>query len=251
MKPGFLAMAARAQGGAPAFTPLSIAGLTSWFRADLGMTLSGADVTTWDDQSAAGILPTLTPLLASPQYVASGINGNPDLNYTAASTQSLKGSTTVLGTTAVALFGIFKSSGIGIYLLWGMQYNFYHHAVFMNYSGANAGKLSLLDGSGVEIQSPATYNNGAPHVFVGTYTSVGGAMALYVDDGASPVVTGTGSGAIANAALDKNAVGGSTGAAASDRYFNGSIPEVGSYNVVPSGPDIISLVNYLKTRAGI
>jgi hypothetical protein len=233
------------------FNPSFIPSLTSWFRADLGMTLSGSDVVTWIDQSGAGIQPSLSPLIASPQYEASGINGLPDLTFVAASSQSLVGTNALLGTTGVTLFGIFRTTSAGVHCIWGMQYNAYHYAIFLNVNSVTAGQLWFYDGNADHVISPATYNDGAPHCFVSTYDSGSGDMKLYVDNGSTPVVTGTGSGTIQNTAGDLNAIGSSTGASANDRYFSGSIAEVGSYSAALASVNVAKLMSYLKTRAGI
>lgn len=230
--------------------PIDIPNATTWFRADLGMTLSGSDVSTWADQSMAGIAPTMTPLNASPQYEASGINGLPDLTFDGM-TQSLVGTSSILGTTAITLFGIFKTSSTTTQFIWGMQYNDYHYSIFINTDVGHPGQLFFFDGAAHSIISPASVADGLPHVFIATYDSGTGDMNLYIDNGITPVATGTGSGVIGNGVADLNAIGSSTGASANDRIFNGSIAEVGSYSVAIGSSDIIALMNYLKDRAGI
>ena len=72
-----------------AFTPASLADLKAWYRADLGITLNGGDVSAWADQSGTGDAnknatqanPALQPL-----YVANNVdfNGRPTVRVATA-----------------------------------------------------------------------------------------------------------------------------------------------------------------------
>jgi hypothetical protein len=60
------------------WTPRKVSGLTLWLKADAGITLSGTDVTAWDDQSGLGNGAAAT---GGPQFVASAINGLPGVDF--------------------------------------------------------------------------------------------------------------------------------------------------------------------------
>jgi hypothetical protein len=69
----------RKVGGGASFSPTNLSGLSLWLKADAGVTLSGADVTAWADQSGngknavgAGTLPTLQ---------SNAINGLPAIRF--------------------------------------------------------------------------------------------------------------------------------------------------------------------------
>jgi hypothetical protein len=61
-----------------AFSPSNISGLSLWLKADAGVSLSGSDVTLWADQSGNGR--NATPVLASPTYNSSDLNGKPTIS---------------------------------------------------------------------------------------------------------------------------------------------------------------------------
>lgn len=64
-------------------TPASLGSdLRFWLRADLGVSKIGADVTGWKDQASVGV--QYNQLTFSPQYVASAINGQPGIDFSAA-----------------------------------------------------------------------------------------------------------------------------------------------------------------------
>jgi hypothetical protein len=54
------------------FTPKEITGCVMWMRADLGITLTSAKISTWTDQSGAGNHGTQTTAADRPTYTASG-----------------------------------------------------------------------------------------------------------------------------------------------------------------------------------
>lgn len=223
--------------------------LTSWFKADEGITLNSGNVSNWTDVSYEGKTDMAQPTAAAqPLFVSSGMNSLPDLSLSGSTW--LYGSSTVLGTTGVTLFGIFKTSSNGTMLVFGMQYNDYHHALFMNGNGSSIGQLffTVVDGASITI-STAAYNDNNPHCFICTYN--GSDVRIYVDDPTTAVATGSTSGNITNFNGDLNAIGSSTGAGpVNDRYFIGHISEVGSYSSALDAPSIVSLMMYLRGRAG-
>lgn len=241
---------------APIIPPSSIGtGLKAWFRADSGVTLNTTNVASYADKSGAGITPTFgqdNPTM-QPAFLATGINSLADIVYDGVD-DFLSGSNSLYGTTTgVSLFGIIQTTYIGTQFVWGMQYNAYHYALFINVNGSQVGQLSFFPADGPNVVvSPARYDDGLPHCFIGTYDGVTGATALYVDNGSTPVATLAGSPlTITNGVADKNAMGSSVGAAANDRPYKGHLPEVGAYDNALAAPDIVSLMRYLKSRAGI
>lgn len=238
----------------PVLPPTAIGtGLKAWFRADSGVTLNTTKVASYADKSGAGITPTFgqDDTSLQPTWTSSGINSLPDIVFGGGT--FLSGSSALYGTTGVTIFGIMKTTSIGTMFLWGMQYNQYHYALFMNSDGAHQGQLSFFPSDNLNVvPTPSTYHDGLPHCFVGTFDSNTGACALYVDNGVTPVTSIIGSPTlIGNGVQDKNAMGSSVGAVGNDRVFNGNIPEVGAYDNPLSAPDVASLMSYLRSRAGI
>lgn len=232
--------------------PTDLSNSTSWFRADLGITLNGSTVASWADNSRAAICPTLEQSDDSlqPTYIASGINSLPDIQFHDVTNSYLYGSTDLLGTTGITLFVTFKTSNSGTEFIWGMQYNDYHYSIFMNPDASHPGQVSFFNGNADFAMSPLTYNDNQPHVLIASYDSTSGDIKLYIDS-TTPIATATGSGTIQNSVADKNSVGSSTGSAANDRYFTGHIPELGSYSRAITPSEVASLMTYLKDRAGI
>jgi hypothetical protein len=60
---------------APAFTPSSVSGLILWFDADLGVTDTGGNVSSWQDQSASAALWEVISAGEEP-VISAGVNGN-------------------------------------------------------------------------------------------------------------------------------------------------------------------------------
>lgn len=63
-------------GAAPAWTPASLTSLRGWYRADLGVTLVGSDVTAWADQSGNGNHLADNGAATRPLFNASSFNGS-------------------------------------------------------------------------------------------------------------------------------------------------------------------------------
>ena len=98
--------------------------LALWLKADVGVTLSGTDVTTWADQSGNGKDATASGT-ARPTYQSSGINGLPAISFNG-TTNRMTGSQ-VLTTPPATVFAvvqfsvgqeigsIFQQSGFALY----------------------------------------------------------------------------------------------------------------------------------------
>src|SRR5260221_2651489 len=70
-----------------AFTPASLTGLLAWYKADAGVTLSGSNVTQWNDQTSNGY--NLTPSTNPPTFSATGFNSKQGITFTNAGTLNL------------------------------------------------------------------------------------------------------------------------------------------------------------------
>ena len=77
-------------GGAVPWTPLTPGTPAWWLRGD-SVTLNGATVASWLDKSGNGRHWTQGSAPLQPTYVASAINGQPGLTFSAAATQELVG----------------------------------------------------------------------------------------------------------------------------------------------------------------
>ena len=103
----------------PGYPPQGMpAGLRLWLKADAGVTLSGANVTLWADQSGNGN--DGATATASPTFTASGINGLPSVIFSndvsSATPQFLIGSKNILpDDSARTVFIVAKLSDVGNY----------------------------------------------------------------------------------------------------------------------------------------
>lgn len=62
-------------------SPLGIANLAQWFRADIGVTLNGSNVSGWADQSGNARHASQAAGASQPLFVASSTNGKPGLTF--------------------------------------------------------------------------------------------------------------------------------------------------------------------------
>lgn len=71
------------RGGASAITPATILGsaLLAWFRADLGITLNGSNVSAWADQSGNGHHLIQNTATNQPAFEAAGLGGKPSVLF--------------------------------------------------------------------------------------------------------------------------------------------------------------------------
>jgi hypothetical protein len=70
------------ESAAAPFNPASISGLALWLKADAGVTLSGASVTQWADQSANGLNAIgNVPGAVNPEFVSNVQNGKPIIRF--------------------------------------------------------------------------------------------------------------------------------------------------------------------------
>ena len=73
---------------ASAFSPTNITGLSLWLKADAGVSISGTQVTGWEDQSSSGYDAQAFDLY--PDYIASGLNGKPVISLSEIGTEDNK-----------------------------------------------------------------------------------------------------------------------------------------------------------------
>lgn len=93
------------KGGGAAFNPVSLVGTQGGFwTAAAGLGLSGADVTSWTDQSAHALVLN-TSTTAAPVFSATGFNTSfPGVAFASASSRNLYGSVSVINSTTMSIF---------------------------------------------------------------------------------------------------------------------------------------------------
>lgn len=91
---------------APIIIPSDISGLALWIDADIGVTLSGADVTNWDDQSQNSNNLSVPSGGSSPTFESSVINGKPGVLFDGLNYGILIGADIV---TAKTIYAVIKT----------------------------------------------------------------------------------------------------------------------------------------------
>lgn len=106
-------------GGAAPFTPASLSGLILWLRADMGITLAGAKVSAWADQSGNGNDFTQAVDARRPTFTASDANFNNQAVVTGSATTFLASAAPMgggLAQTTVAT--VFRDTTAGVSILY-------------------------------------------------------------------------------------------------------------------------------------
>jgi hypothetical protein len=83
--------------GAATFTPVALSGCVLWLRSDLGITLNGADVSAWADQSGTAVSLAQATASKQPLYNATDADfgGAPSVAFTSADSHTLESSATI------------------------------------------------------------------------------------------------------------------------------------------------------------
>lgn len=170
--------------GTPAWTPKQLPNLTQWLRSDIGITLNGATVSNWADQSGTGNDATQATGAKQPTYTAASLNGYAGLTFTSPNVMThncavginnsicLVGKTTT--NTAYRGFGNWGIAGTGLddtgaYArlntnVWGLYMGADVAALYSAYNAA-LGCIALIGAGANSIQLA---NNGSPLTTVGT-----------------------------------------------------------------------------------
>jgi hypothetical protein len=227
--------------------PKDIAGLVAWFRADIGITLNGNNVSLWSDQSGKGNHVTQATGSAQPAFVNNAYNGKPCVRFVAANSQYLsRAATNLFGSGPYTIVETLKnntlpsgftghagstntSAGVAI----GTNSNIRNDLIFgLEAFALNAGNASTTTQETYMAWRPAasnhkgTFNNGA------VLTS--GTAAL--ND------PGVGAALILGAHLNSGSVGG---------FADFDLLEVAMYNVVLTTAQITGIGQYMGVRYGI
>lgn len=227
------------------FVPPQIAGCIAWFRADLGLTLSGASVTNWNDQSGtndsnknltATGTPTITPI---------------DVNYMNQPTIAFNGSgqyftsgswaVSVAQPTTWIIVGHRTSTAAQMDAIDGATAGFGQLV-----GGAVGNVTTIFAGSSVSTPSNPAYAWTSPSVVLAHFNDPFNST-IYVNDfknfaGISPA---------GGAGFDALCVGSHNPAFTANAFWNGTIAEVIGYSGVFSSASQAQLRNYFRGRYGL
>ena len=238
-------------GGAAPFTPASLSGLILWLRADLGITLAGAKVSAWADQSGNGNDFTQAVDARRPTFTASDANFNNQAVVTGAATAWLSSVGAMGGgyaqTTVCTVFRDTTSSVSILYeagptyltagghmmdLTGGGNCDVYTYGV----TGANGRRAAAA--SNTRYHKTVVFNHAAAATQVPIVYSAGVAEST-----TNIVNTGTNGN---SSSLTWNLMGRSGGGAS----FEGAAAEFIAYNRALTAAEALQLYTYTSARYG-
>lgn len=219
-----LGLCGRAGGGAAVFAPQDDASCICWFDTETGVTLSGADVTQWDDQSGNGRHATVPVGANEPTYTASNATYNNKGSVDFGAVAALR--VTIPATDPVIIYIVGHSGFDGASVT---------NAYFFDFADAGNKKV-LIDGQlggqtgialydGSLISAPGVRFNVAS--LIATLFTNSGDDSIYEDDMTTAVLTD----AAGNSAAGTSFTIGNFGAyGTSDYSLRGSIVALGIFD---------------------
>jgi hypothetical protein len=235
------------------FLPSGLPGLSLWLKADAGVTLSGANITAWADQSGNGRTVTLTN---SPSFTASSINSRPTVDF--------NGSTQFVDALTPAFVGNNNFS-----VIWAFKYvggstagNSYSPSVsFLSAEGDDQGAFHYIKNESkfsasyplflTQAWTPYDYTEGF------TYSDGSNYILEFISNQSSGLysvfrnATLEGSEAIGTAA-DSDVIGiRIAGQSNPERYGNIKMAEIVVYDRVLTTPERQQVEAYLNSKYGI
>jgi hypothetical protein len=216
-------------------------GCVVWLRTDMGITLSGSNVTTWADQSGSGNDATSG---TSPAYdVSTLINGYPTINFTAASSHFLQLPSGLTSLTSLNAFvvGKRKSANPGSSASAG----FWSFGTSVNATEVPFTDGNIYDDSGSTTRKSCGAVTGLDTPFVYDVASAAGAWSNHVN-GALQFSTGTNTVAVHSPPwIGKSDTG------AAPQFYDGYFAEILLFNRVLSTGDQTRVRRYLGGRYAI
>lgn len=231
------------------FTPMSLTGLALWLDASKGVSATGNNVTSWQDQSGNGNNATQSTSSYEPLHVTVGINGKPSVHFTGgthltiADTASLQWGTgdfyvafVLAETTASSTYGMVFSKQLA-------PYPFAGPGVFANFALPTQGTSWGGQTSYVDYVSTTStmLNDGTPRQF--SLARTGTTLSVRLNGMASASTVG--------AATDVGAMGTPVSMGANQsggQALTGDIAEVIAVSGTVSPSDVANVEAYLKAK---
>jgi hypothetical protein len=237
----------------PLFTPPSISGLMLWLDAadSSTLTLSGSNITQWNDKSGSNYNfqnnATLTPWASAssnrPTYnTQSGLNGLPVVSFDSAINQSLAASD-VFGGTATQSFTMFLITTSRL----GRGIDTYGNGWSINFPSYNSGNQNyVFTSAGTAGYALASTSSNSP-LWTQTLSQTASSVATFWNAG-----TQTATSNISNTSLRSSTVGFTLGITqGSNLYYSGYFGEVIIYDSVLSTPQRHEVEGYLAWKWGL
>jgi hypothetical protein len=158
--------------------PSSLASVLSFFRADTGVTTSGANVTQINDQIASGLVGNMTPFAGSTITKTTQANGKADITFNGG---ALIGSASIPSSSGYVLFGTMQRNGAPAAeeRIWDKNFNTHTADVFV----AATGKLGFRVTNNTFATGTTTVTDNAIHYYTAKWAPdvASGLLILRVD----------------------------------------------------------------------
>lgn len=235
----------------PSFqAPLRTPGLVAWYRSDLGITVTGAGVSAWADQSGNGNHAVQGTDALRPPYVASGGGNNrPYLNFGGAHAVAAPDAASLDMASEVAMLAVCKSGAVALATLVskGREAVNFNYALMHQYSAA--GSIDALYNSGHKTPGPGTWPNFAaasPSIAVVNQRNDTGNTEFYVD-GTKLTTT---SAALVVGAQSLHIGATLDGAGSYQWFFTGQLYEIAVWNRCLTDREAAFLLDYKRAMYG-
>jgi hypothetical protein len=223
----------------PGFLPTDLSNLALWLRADLGIIVSGGNVTQWTDQSGSSYVFTNAGSINAP-YVSSGLNSLPSLGSSSVSNSGyfLQTSTlasTIMNGSACERFMVMQAQSPQPYGLFSSTFGASGSSTFLPYADGNSYDDFFSNIrktiSGQNLSTPSIYD---------TQSSAGNWTSLV--NGTQTFTTSSNTSEAPSSPLNLLGNAGN---------WSGLLSEVIVYNRILSPTENTQVTNYLSSRYNI
>jgi prepilin-type N-terminal cleavage/methylation domain-containing protein/prepilin-type processing-associated H-X9-DG protein len=226
-----------------------ITGLKMQMDAYTGVTKDGNNkVSAWTDQSGNGVKATQVTAAKQPTYNATGINGNPSLTFSSASSTFLTtGAVSSLNTGQFSWFLVAKATDVTVtQVLFRSNYTTGSSILWATFIQSSLWYVHSRDSSGGFKGVTNSAVNNTPAVISATWDNTSGIVNGYLNG-----IAGTAaSGANANPSGHQfsNIGASSDSATTPTTYFTGDIAEIVVYTRILSTSERTDVENYLRNK---
>ena len=250
---GLLALDARAQSGPGGIgTTDGTSSLVLWLRANAGVTTSGSDVTDWADQSGYGHDAFQATSSRQPTFVASGMNGEPVIQFDGtAKWLTISDADSLDDTEGLTMFVVFDAATndgnpYGLVSKRVSSASQQAYSLFL-YTGGNM--YLDIDGNDQRFNNGSSYSTGTDYISTARFdgNASGDESALYTNGG-EDATNSESETAIGNYTSDLfiGALNDSYG-----NYFDGDIAEIIIYRRSLNEVEKFKVEDYLAEKYGI
>lgn len=222
------------------FSPSDISGLSLWLKADAGVTLNGATVSAWADQSGNGRNVSQGTAGSQPTYNATGLSSLPTLDFDGG--DYLDNTTTDLGTadSARTIFIVGEADSVG-----GPIVVYRRSVAYLSVMIFEFGGVHYISSDGLTAPSNTSVNSHAertdPFYSVHRYTGTGNAPSFRINGAEKTYSTGV-------QTTEGGATGFEIGHNSNAQFWSGLISEILVYDSALSAGDIEDVEGYLADK---